>query len=537
MKSLRVMISFVVISALIFTFLLYLFIGCNSLFNDTDDDTGELNEGGTTASRTIGPEGGIIETGNGAKLDVPPGALTEEVTITLSSFTNNSVLPDAWCPIPGMGGAVRLEPAGLEFAKPATLTVPMDAEWAPGDQIPLFFFNSSSKMWDQTNDNVVINEGGHSFSSEISHFSGYGGGSVENLAGGGGVEDFKNDFTDWFRENVLDLGNIRERENECYELVGMDFDLQFKSNSATGGDVWRVGKKTDNTDAPLMMVDYIYDKTNGNTVDGYVRITVTNYYECTKPMFLTRSDRSILMEGETTTVYADLSCAGTALTGKSITFDIKSGDGTVSPGNTTTNSSGTASTTFTGGNDNSVVRAYYQSCPMDSGEMLDRELMIAATPDQFNLAISFTQTISESDPRIYKVYSYGGSVTLTVGEDNGDGSANIDGSSEFEISGGGTHEYDEDEDCTIDVSGKVTFTYSGTIRTDSVGTQKLYLTQTTSSECTEEETCPDGNVHYNECLILDGSVDFELPVENGYKIEQGTGGGPISNEINYTLTF
>src|SRR6056297_4344157 len=120
----RVLMSFVVLALIIF--------GCDVLLTGSDKKNDENAEAGTYASRTIGPEGGVIETKNGAKIDIPTGALTDEVSITLSSFTNNSMLPSAWCPMPGMGGAVRLEPEGLVFDKPVTITVPMDAQWNPG---------------------------------------------------------------------------------------------------------------------------------------------------------------------------------------------------------------------------------------------------------------------------------------------------------------------------------------------------------------------------------------------------------------------
>lgn len=534
MKRLRSAILSMAASVVFCSFLLYVFVGCDAFSpgpareKERDDEQGDEHPG-TTASGTVGATGGTVETENGARITVPPGALTQETTITIGSYPNNSVLPATWCPMPGMAGALQLEPEGLQFQTPVEITVPMDADWDPGDQIPLFALNTSSNTWDQTTENVTINSDGRGFSCEITHFSGYGGGSVEGLADGGSLEEFRDQFTDWFRENVLDLGNIRERENECFELVGMDFDLQYEQNSVTGGDVWRVGEKTDNADAPLMMVDYIYDVTNGNTVDGYVRITVTNYYDCTKPMFLMRSDRSILMQGETTSVYADLSCAGTALTGKDITFDIESGPGTVSPGNTTTNASGTASTTFTAGNENSVARAYYYSCPTGDGEMLDREIMIAVAPDQFNLQISYDQTMTQPD--YSDTLSYGGTVVIEVTQDNGDGTADVAGSETFPVTGSGTA-----GDCSTVTSGSVDLTITGTLITDSEGTQTLDLTQEAYFDYTKTISCPDDPPFENPFAGGESS-HYTLPVENGYTIDQTDNYPGVTNHIVYVLTF
>lgn len=532
MKSPRSVMTVVAACVLFCAFLLYCFAGCSAFApgsaGDQDQDENEQHPA-TTASGTVGAAGGTVETENGARIIVPPGALIQETTITIYSYPGNSGLPPTWCPLAGMAGALRLEPEGLQFQIPAEITVPLGADWRPGDQIPLFALNASSKTWDQTAENVTINSDGRSFSGEISHFSGYGGGSVEGLVDSGSLGQFRDQFTDWFRENVFDLGNIRERENECFELVGMDFDLQYKQNSVTGGDVWRVGRMTDNADAPLIMVDYIYDVTNGNTVDGYVRITVTNYYDCTKPMFLIRSDRSILMEGETTSVYADVSCAGTALTGKDITFDIKSGPGTVSPGNTTTDASGTASTTFTAGNENSVARACYYSCPTGDGEMLDREIMIAVAPDQFNLQISYDQTMTQQD--FTDTLSYSGTVVILVTQDNGDGTADVEGSETFPVTGSGTA-----GDCSTVTSGSVDFTITGTLITDSEGAQTLDLTQEVYFDYTKTTSCPDEPPFDNPFAGGDSS-DYILPVENGYTIDRTDDFPGVTNHIVYVLTF
>lgn len=72
---------------------------------------------------SIGPEGGTIRVtaANGARIElaVPPGALafTEVFTMTPASAVDNLPLSG------GLAGAVSLEPAGLLFDEPATLTI------------------------------------------------------------------------------------------------------------------------------------------------------------------------------------------------------------------------------------------------------------------------------------------------------------------------------------------------------------------------------------------------------------------------------
>lgn len=62
-----------------------------------------------TATATVGPPGGVIEVGP-HKLSIPPGALTEWVTITAVAPSDKV-------------NRVHFEPEGLEFPKPAALTM------------------------------------------------------------------------------------------------------------------------------------------------------------------------------------------------------------------------------------------------------------------------------------------------------------------------------------------------------------------------------------------------------------------------------
>jgi hypothetical protein len=62
-----------------------------------------------SASQRIGPEGGSLRFGR-HRLEIPRGALTSRVTITAEQVT-------------GPVNSVRLSPEGLQFAKPAHLTL------------------------------------------------------------------------------------------------------------------------------------------------------------------------------------------------------------------------------------------------------------------------------------------------------------------------------------------------------------------------------------------------------------------------------
>jgi hypothetical protein len=505
-----------------------------------DDTPDTVAAPGISASTEIGPEGGSLETENGARIEIPPGALTTSESITLYSYPSNEQLPGSWCPIPGIAGALRLEPHGLKFDAPVTITVPLDTHWTPGEKIPLYILDTddSSSIWQPTGDNGTISSEGLKFTAEITHFSGYGGGSPEGFKNGDSLETFKSNFTRWYMDIFMQDLKIRCKNNNCYKLTGVYFELKYKLNSEEGTDFWKVDDPSGDPESPLIMIDYIYDISDGQSIDGFIQINTTNYYKCTKPMLIMRSDDSILKEGDSTKVYAEVACTGIPLEGKEISFNIKSGSGQVDSEIATTDDSGSASTTFSAGAETSVVSAYHNSCPGEPGEDIEGILTIATAPGSFNLAIFYTLTMSQQDPYINETVGYSGIVVLTRQGDNGDGTSNVSGSGKFPISGGGEYEYNEDENCTTEYTGEASFTFTGTLVTDSEGKQTLHLTQTTScSESIKTITCPDTSPVTNPGLVLGGTAEFIFPVTNGYTVEQPFAYGPMTSLMTYILTF
>jgi hypothetical protein len=84
----------------------------------------------------IGPEGGTLTTtgldGTSFRLDIPEGALLGPEAIKMTPVDEISNLP-----VPGeLAGAVDLQPSGLQFWKPAILTIEPEAEIQPADQTP-----------------------------------------------------------------------------------------------------------------------------------------------------------------------------------------------------------------------------------------------------------------------------------------------------------------------------------------------------------------------------------------------------------------
>jgi hypothetical protein len=492
----------------------------------SDDETDE-------PLTTVGKTGGIVEDSNGAKVSIPEGALSDSYDISIASYQDNDELPQGVAPILEMRGAVKLEPDGLTFTKPVTVTVPVSEYMEPRTQFPLLYWDESDQVWEQTAFIATVADNGMSFSADITHFSEYGGGAIEDLIYGGTIEQFKNDFTAWFQNdnNGIKKNDITAKNNECYKACGMFFLLEYEINGEKDEDSWTSGETetSDYSDAPLMMVDYTYDISKGHSLDGYVRITVTIHYKCTKPDFILMADKSVLAEGESTTVRADLACNGVALTGKGITFDKQSGPGEISPGNTTTNSSGTATATFVAGDANAVVRAFYVGCEFGSSYTMKQTAPIAVTAGQYNLSITYEQTMIEEDYSDY--FTYSGTVPISVkNTDDISGTADVGGSATFEVSGSGTV-----RDCTTTTEGSVTFTFTGTLVTDDQGKQTLKLTQTPNFSTTKTAYCPDAPPFVNTFLSGGETSDFEIPAEDGYTFGTPYSYGGVTSNINYVL--
>jgi hypothetical protein len=505
-----------------------IFLGLPIASGSCADDTAEPGPSTADGTAAIGPAGGTITTANGARLEVPPGALAETTTITITAFDAADELPRSWAPIPAFRGALEALPTGLQFEAPVVLTVPVSTPMYAGTIFPLLLWNEEQKVWEATESSATVAADGMTFSAEVQHFSGYGGGAFDNLLDGD-ADATMTDFVDWYRANILDLGDRKLKDNECFEVVGLDFDLSFEINGTADNRFRRVGRTSDYPDSPLIMVDYTSDVSNGHSYSAHVVMTVTNYYDCVPPDFDSTADRTTLEEGESTTVRASLTCAGGPLVGKTIAFDLASGPGEVNPGTNTTQSSGTATTTFTAAEDDAEVRALYNACELGDSTVVDTTVQIHVGPGDFVLAISFAQTTSAED--YYDNYSYSGSVTLAT-SDNGGGSPCVGGTGTFPVTGSGAA-----GDCTTTIGGTVTFSITGTVEAPASGPEELHLTVSPDFTTTKTITCPDDPPLTFAFLTGGESYELVVPVENGHTIDETITEGPITNHMVYVLTF
>lgn len=143
-------------------------------------DTGKLVTGSEAEpddSRSghmmIGPAGGTVETTDAAgavvRLVVPPDALTTDTDITVTPLLTSA--------IPGYSGVlhqgVRLEPEGLSFAQPATLTLDFAASGQTVESQHFIFLLTSPL----TALPLISQPDGNTLSAPVSHFSTYEAGS------------------------------------------------------------------------------------------------------------------------------------------------------------------------------------------------------------------------------------------------------------------------------------------------------------------------------------------------------------------------
>lgn len=120
----------------------------------------------------IGPGGGTLETPDGAKIVIPPGALNQERLISLSNLPTALNLPvaigDTWAPY--LGG-ISLGPDGLQLNEPVTVTIPIGSAEAAGQNLPLLLFREDLEAWEQTDFLAQVDATGSFASASITHFS------------------------------------------------------------------------------------------------------------------------------------------------------------------------------------------------------------------------------------------------------------------------------------------------------------------------------------------------------------------------------
>ena len=114
--------------------------------------------------------GGTIESVQGdVILSIPAGALTTDTFITVQQLDPDVLAiqtDDA-----NNHAAIRLEPTGIQFIQPVTVTFPLRNWIEPGSQIPLYLFDEGTGDLSDTGNKAIADESGLKATASIDHFS------------------------------------------------------------------------------------------------------------------------------------------------------------------------------------------------------------------------------------------------------------------------------------------------------------------------------------------------------------------------------
>ena len=113
----------------------------------------------TIVTASIGAAGGVVELG-GFTLTIPPGALTETREITVEGAVDATVEGYSLS-----SRLYRLQPEGLTFALPATVSIP----FVPGAESPALFWSLADNSGYEDLHGTVM---GAAMAAAVTHFSG-----------------------------------------------------------------------------------------------------------------------------------------------------------------------------------------------------------------------------------------------------------------------------------------------------------------------------------------------------------------------------
>ena len=287
---------------LVFALLSIILISCNR-------QTREVNI-------KISPEGGTYEAFEGATLDVPPGAVSTDVELSLRALSNSEQdeLVDGTFPLVM---AFEALPDGQSFTEPITITLEnLDLE--PG-AIPLIrLIDEEERSRAIVDSNIEYDPDNNSLSFTVDHFTTYAveaGKKVANLE---------------CQKTPCRCGSISIKQSDTDNSCSQD-DCQVLESE--------VSVKFNDCDGKPVEESYLKEVSPG----------------CTPRMELTAKRDTIPPEGSTSVIATTkLSCV--PIPEQSTDFYIKSGPGSLDPTFQMTNSDGEAKSRFTAGEEEGPAR-------------------------------------------------------------------------------------------------------------------------------------------------------------------------------------
>ncbi len=390
----------------IFTLLLsliiiHLLLGCHN-----GDGVSSLN----TNTGLIGTEGGTITTASGAVIDIPPGALDSNTTITITSHDTQSNLPEYTGIMGNFIGGLVLSPDGLNFQIPVTINIPLNEPITSGNEVKLFYYDEGDPYnsnypaeysgWQQTDFTGTVSSDGQSVVAQIDHFSTYvvqmhfGGNTldilgdmVETFGDNGLGVDFAN-YQTYFESAVAKLGDLHTYDlpggfgYDCYKVVGIDYILYHDMGVIFENPLSNF-KGTEGEIAFYYNYEGNMEVLEGGQLNQFIyHLFINVYIDRTPPAINLTAARTTVQKGGQTNVSGCLSCGADKMKNQDVYFSVNS-FGSINPTQQATNDNGDATITFTAGNEEgtAVITGEYSAHNKDQIEVIS---------DGVNITISCT---------------------------------------------------------------------------------------------------------------------------------------------------
>ncbi len=141
----------------------------------TDNNTGGSGGSGGGSGAAEQPESGIGADGGqilegGAILDIPKGALSKDVNITIEKVNSGEATVTGTFKL--AGEIYEFGPSGQQFDKPVTIILGYDPQkLAPGEEPVICVYDPAAKSW--VNLGGIVNETTHTVMILVNHFSKY----------------------------------------------------------------------------------------------------------------------------------------------------------------------------------------------------------------------------------------------------------------------------------------------------------------------------------------------------------------------------
>ena len=320
----------------------------------------------------VGPAGGTVAGSGGASVVIPAGALAVETAISAVGLADIAALPESALPFLAFLGGAQFGPAGTEFALPVTISFPLDPPLPPGTAVNLLIWDEIAAAWVDEGFAATLAADGASLSAQVTHFSLFGcvGDVFDSFhaafGDGSTAETAFASYVSWFKANVTDMNRKGLYREDCHEVKGLRFDLSYDVSYLPDGPHYQGIPYVMEGDVsePHVVFKLSYERVEAGVVDFNYILAADVFLECCAPEVEVSAEPASISTGQTSQVTARVMCDTDAMAGHEVSFEALGGLGELSPATATVNAAGTATSTFTAGEDEGTesVRASLTTC-------------------------------------------------------------------------------------------------------------------------------------------------------------------------------